>query len=1048
MPRIAAVTCIALISSATAEPLVPRGLPSAPQPEHAGFVRNIGQMAHTVLYATNIGGASFRFLDGGVSAVVTRARVQSADDEPSSREALVWNISFEGRLPSSRVEAERVHAGTSGWLHRDGRSHRRVGIPEAERLWYRGLYRNIDLRYSAKDGALKYDYFVRPGGAIGDIRMKCDGIESLRINQRGELEIETPWGIVTEAAPIAWQHIDGRRRAVRVRFALLGETTFGFVVDGSYSRRHTLVIDPLVCVWSTFVGGYETDGYILDMAVDPVGDIYAVGFNRNDFPTTPGAYATSALGLRLNAVIFKLSADGSRMLAATFVSSTAEDWATSLAIAADGSVWVAGKTFGADFPQTDRTKIFNAASPQGGHSFLLRLDATLARLEYSRLVAPLVNGAPEIELAANGDIVLATGVAHGVIPPDDVLSFARTPNGENDVLVCRITSTGDRLVYAGYLGTNADDSFGAFALGPDDAPCVALKVRDSPGFITTPGAFRETLASPFHFAVALVRIAPDGRSIVYATYIAPRADIRALDVSDGGEVLVAGQIDSANAADFPITPGAYDTVLEEKRGGFITRFSADGSSLVYSTFLGSRREAYVSSILMHGDEALFTLMVYEAPFFEQRCGVVDTLLGEPEGWDVYVGRLSADGARLISSQGFRGSENDYEGVLARAEGSDEVIVGLTTHSNNFPTTLGSFQPVRLNPDVYSDQIVVMKLGLSGPAAAFDIEPLSCHTFRFIDRSCSYPADAAETGPWRWDFGDGATSNERHPLHAYARPGTYMVTFSAGSPASIMRRSVGVGGTPVAATTRARIERTLVAEIGSDLIVPIHLDDDASMLGATDLTIAFRYDTTMLRHHSIDSARLGRMKRQTVLETWDMTVGQWQNGYVVLRATAPAGEVLKGPGLLLRLELETFLRAGTQVGADSWSSELLLDVNAMTPTGAGCYGLSTESGRATLDICGLQQRLIDLAPPLARIVNVRPNPASRTADIELALPFDDHVRIEMLDLNGRLMTTISDELIRAGSRHFTWDARAHAPGMYVCRVRAGALRTSALVVVAE
>jgi hypothetical protein len=36
--------------------------------------------------------------------------------------------------------------------------------------------------------------------------------------------------------------------------------------------------------------------------------------------------------------------------------------------------------------------------------------------------------------------------------------------------------------------------------------------------------------------------------------------------------------------------------------------------------------------------------------------------------------------------------------------------------------------------------------------------------------------------WRWDFGDGQTSTERHPLHRYEKPGEYVVTLEAAGPA--------------------------------------------------------------------------------------------------------------------------------------------------------------------------------------------------------------------------------------------------------------------------
>ena len=40
--------------------------------------------------------------------------------------------------------------------------------------------------------------------------------------------------------------------------------------------------------------------------------------------------------------------------------------------------------------------------------------------------------------------------------------------------------------------------------------------------------------------------------------------------------------------------------------------------------------------------------------------------------------------------------------------------------------------------------------------------------------------------WKWDFGDGATSTEQHPMHAYAKPGEYVITLEAEGPAGKSR----------------------------------------------------------------------------------------------------------------------------------------------------------------------------------------------------------------------------------------------------------------------
>lgn len=42
--------------------------------------------------------------------------------------------------------------------------------------------------------------------------------------------------------------------------------------------------------------------------------------------------------------------------------------------------------------------------------------------------------------------------------------------------------------------------------------------------------------------------------------------------------------------------------------------------------------------------------------------------------------------------------------------------------------------------------------------------------------------------WRWDFGDGASSTEQHPLHAYAKPGNYVVILDVEGPEGKSRRS--------------------------------------------------------------------------------------------------------------------------------------------------------------------------------------------------------------------------------------------------------------------
>jgi len=51
---------------------------------------------------------------------------------------------------------------------------------------------------------------------------------------------------------------------------------------------------------------------------------------------------------------------------------------------------------------------------------------------------------------------------------------------------------------------------------------------------------------------------------------------------------------------------------------------------------------------------------------------------------------------------------------------------------------------------------------------------------FIDQS------AGEVTAWKWDFGDGSTSTDRHPQHAYSRAGDFVVTLEVSGPAGTSR----------------------------------------------------------------------------------------------------------------------------------------------------------------------------------------------------------------------------------------------------------------------
>jgi hypothetical protein len=79
--------------------------------------------------------------------------------------------------------------------------------------------------------------------------------------------------------------------------------------------------------------------------------------------------------------------------------------------------------------------------------------------------------------------------------------------------------------------------------------------------------------------------------------------------------------------------------------------------------------------------------------------------------------------------------------------------------------------------------------------------------------------------------------------------------------------------------------------------------------------------------------------------------------------------------------------------------------------------------------------------------VAPSPASAGCAIAFDLPEPAVVRLSVFDLRGRLMSSVLDRDMPAGSHRLWWDRRSLPDGVYFARIEAGryrAVRTLVLV----
>lgn len=165
----------------------------------------------------------------------------------------------------------------------------------------------------------------------------------------------------------------------------------------------------------------------------------------------------------------------------------------------------------------------------------------------------------------------------------------------------------------------------------------------------------------------------------------------------------------AFAAGYPTTAGALEENYQGKVDVSISKFSPQGDSLIYSTYLGGNEDDLPSSMVVNSKGELVILgLTGSANFPVSGAAYQDTFFGGPpisngriainftNGCDIFVSVISQDGGSLVGSTFFGGTKNDgvnieldlNYGDLIRGEvnidGSDNIYIASSTKSLNIP----------------------------------------------------------------------------------------------------------------------------------------------------------------------------------------------------------------------------------------------------------------------------------------------------------------------------------------------------------------------------
>ncbi len=653
------------------------------------FERNVGQAGSEVQYLARGAGYGLFIEPDSVILGLRHAASKAGDAGTPAPRASAQTSDVRMQLVAANrtapADAEGPLAGYSNYLIGTDRSRWHTHVPQFEHVRYRDIYPHIDLVYYGNQQQLEYDFVVAPGGNPQSIRLQYTGIEAARVDDLGNLRLQVAGAELVEHRPTVYQTRNGSRRPVDGQFRIVRKQDTGVEVAfalADYDRTLPLVIDPILS-YSTFLGGpiADTAGGI---AVDRNGSAYVTGSTVSmSFPTTAGAVQIANAG-QSDAFVTKLSADGTRLTYSTYLGGSLDDFSSAIAVDANGAAYVAGNTISPDFPVTPGAIQSTLDGSGTSDAFVAKLSPDGSSLTYATYLGGSDNDSGSgIAVDSHGSAYVA-GLTYSKDFPYVAGGISKSMPGRWDTFVAKISTDGSRLLHSTYLG-GVNDTPASIAVDSTGAAYVTGSATTA--FPVTAGAYQTVNAGPHDVYVS--KISPDGKSFAYSTFLGGSAnDVGyGIAVDSKGSAYVTG---ATVSSDFPVTPSAFQTKNRTRvSGSFVTKFSADGSSLVYSTYLdGTEQDTAVAIAVDNHGRAYVTGSTQSTDF--------PVTQGAPKGsltngdTDGFVSVLNSTGAALVYSTFMGGSASDTGKAIAVDSAGNAYVAGESS-SADFPTTAGAFQ---------------------------------------------------------------------------------------------------------------------------------------------------------------------------------------------------------------------------------------------------------------------------------------------------------------------------------------------------------------------
>ncbi|MBC8490251.1 MAG: SBBP repeat-containing protein, partial [Bacteroidetes bacterium] len=471
----------------------------------------------------------------------------------------------------------------------------KTNIPTYGAIIYKDVYKNTDIRFYGNNRELEYDVIMRPGADLNDIKFSYEGIEALSITKDGDLNIILKEGMLIQKRPRIYQKIDGKEVQVTGKFKI-------------QSKKSNIIGKESTTNSQRFVYGFEVASYHTryPLIIDPT------------------------------------------LSYSTYLGGSSDDDGYGIAVDSNGNAYIAGYTKSTDFPTASAIYGNNSGS---WDAFIAKINSNGSALVYSTYLGGSNNETVDMGIAVDSDgNAYVTGYTNSTDFPTASAIYGEL-SGITDAFVTKINVDGSSLVYSTYLGGSRNEDGKGIAVDGNSNAYVTGRTNstDFPTASAIYGNFAGGVTDAF-----VTKINADGSALVYSTYLGGSNDDgteMGIAVDSDGNAYVTG---NTNSNDFPIVSAIY----EELAGGqdsFVTKINSDGSTLVYSTYLGGSGTDGGKGIAVDNDGNAYVAGNTSSNDFP----IASAIYEEPAGGsDAFVTKINSNGSAFVYSTYLGGSGTD------------------------------------------------------------------------------------------------------------------------------------------------------------------------------------------------------------------------------------------------------------------------------------------------------------------------------------------------------------------------------------------------------